>query len=181
MDGWFLRLVVSLYRALGGSLDRYRGLLPEPVLSVVTGQVLHGLIYLAAKSIMHRDVKPSNILVNSNGQIKLCDFGNGQGLDVFRLKYASGVSRELEASVTQTYVGSNAYMAPERVLHQTYDVKADVWSVGMSVVELATGVLPFEERNALTALELMQCIVYEQPPTLVGTNFSNEAQDFVAQ
>lgn len=72
---------------------------------------LQGLVYLQEMKIMHRDIKPSNILVNSEGAIKLCDFG---------------VSTQLQQSMTATFVGTNAYMAPERVQGKPYTVRSEV-------------------------------------------------------
>eukprot|EP00730_Choanoeca_flexa_P002922 TRINITY_DN1122_c0_g1_i1.p1 TRINITY_DN1122_c0_g1~~TRINITY_DN1122_c0_g1_i1.p1 ORF type:complete len:415 (+),score=90.63 TRINITY_DN1122_c0_g1_i1:133-1377(+) len=149
----------------GGSLDRY-AIIPEQVLGVILGEVLAGLDYLITLKIMHRDVKPSNILINTRGQIKLCDFG---------------VSRQLEKSVTATYVGTNAYMAPERVLHRPYDARSDVWSLGITAYELASGQQPYAQLGARSAIELLQCIVHEAQPSLDPEAFSAELQDFVSR
>lgn len=84
----------------GGSLDlilRRAGRIPEKFLGKITLAVLKGLSYLRDKhAIMHRDVKPSNILVSSNGEIKLCDFG---------------VSTELINSMANSFVGTRSYMS----------------------------------------------------------------------
>ena len=100
------------------------------VLGKITVAVLSGLIYLyESHRIMHRDIKPSNVLVNSKGAIKLCDFG---------------VSGELVNSVANTFVGTSTYMAPERIQGSHYTIKSDVWSVGLTVMELAIGRFPFD-------------------------------------
>lgn len=110
---------------------------------------------------MHRDIKPSNILVNSRGNIKLCDFG---------------VSSELVNSVADTFVGTGTYMAPERIQGSAYTVKSDVWSVGLTLMELAIGKFPFApdydangdrmDEGPQGILDLLQQIVMEPPPKL---------------
>ena len=84
----------------GGSLDlilKKAGRIPEDILGKITSAVLKGLSYLRDKhAIMHRDVKPSNILVNSGGEIKICDFG---------------VSGQLIDSMANSFVGTRSYMS----------------------------------------------------------------------
>ena len=134
------------------------------VLGKIAEAVLGGLTYLyGAHRIMHRDIKPSNILVNSRGYIKLCDFG---------------VSSELENSVADTFVGTGTYMAPERIQGSPYTVKSDVWSVGLTMMELAIAKFPFapdseangndgeEAAGPQGILDLLQQIVLEPAPKL---------------
>lgn len=120
-----------------GSLDNiYKqvGPIPEPILGKIAFAVVSGLTYLyEVHKIMHRDVKPSNVLLNSAGQIKICDFG---------------VSGELINSVADTFVGTSTYMSPERISGDPYTVKSDVWSLGITLVELALGRFPFSSDDA---------------------------------
>ncbi|XP_058794531.1 dual specificity mitogen-activated protein kinase kinase dSOR1 isoform X1 [Phymastichus coffea] len=115
----------------GGSLDlilKKAGRIPEPILGTITSAVLKGLSYLRDKhAIMHRDVKPSNILVNSAGEIKICDFG---------------VSGQLIDSMANSFVGTRSYMSPERLQGTHYSVQSDIWSLGLSLVEMAIGMYP---------------------------------------
>jgi mitogen-activated protein kinase kinase len=126
---------------------------------------------------MHRDIKPSNVLVNSKGQIKLCDFG---------------VSSELVNSVADTFVGTGTYMAPERIQGSPYTVKSDVWSVGLTLMELAIGKFPFtieaedgEEEEAggpQGILDLLQQIVLEPAPKLPKSDaFPQILEDIVSK
>lgn len=121
---------------------------------------LGGLTYLYTNHhIMHRDIKPSNILVNSRGGIKLCDFG---------------VSGELINSIADTFVGTSTYMAPERIQGDRYTVKSDVWSYGLSIMEMAIGKFPFSSSEGIEdgdcapagILDLLQQIVHEPAPKL---------------
>uniref|UniRef100_A0AAQ4RKP3 Dual specificity mitogen-activated protein kinase kinase 2 n=1 Tax=Gasterosteus aculeatus aculeatus TaxID=481459 RepID=A0AAQ4RKP3_GASAC len=167
--------------------------------------VLRGLAYLREKhQIMHRDVKPSNILVNSRGEIKLCDFG---------------VSGQLIDSMANSFVGTRSYMSPERLQGTHYSVQSDVWSMGLSLVELAIGRYPIpppepkelesifgraildgaegephantqrprppghgmDSRPAMAIFELLDYIVNEPPPKLPLGVFTNDFQDFVTK
>ncbi|KAI0269950.1 kinase [Gloeopeniophorella convolvens] len=117
-----------------GSLDgiyKRIGAIDLEVVATVAHAVLEGLTYLYdVHRIIHRDIKPSNILCNSKGQIKICDFG---------------VSGELINSIADTFVGTSTYMSPERIQGAQYTVKSDVWSLGISLIELALGRFPFSE------------------------------------
>ncbi|XP_071034738.1 dual specificity mitogen-activated protein kinase kinase 1 isoform X2 [Parasteatoda tepidariorum] len=194
----------------GGSLDlvlKKAGRIPEPILGKVTIAVLKGLNYLREKhQIMHRDVKPSNILVNSRGEIKICDFG---------------VSGQLIDSMANSFVGTRSYMSPERLQGTHYTVQSDIWSLGLSLVEMAIGRYPIPppEPKELAAVfgpkysasadqsespspssknrpssfylpygdgprimsifELLDYIVNEPPPSVPASVFSPEFKDLV--
>lgn len=119
-----------------GSLDgiyKKIGPIDIEVVGKVALAVLEGLTYLYdVHRIIHRDIKPSNILFNSKGQIKICDFG---------------VSGELINSIADTFVGTSTYMSPERIQGAQYTVKSDVWSLGISLIELALGRFPFADSD----------------------------------
>ena len=144
------------------------------VLGKIAEAVLGGLTYLwRTHRIMHRDIKPSNILVNSRGYIKLCDFG---------------VSSELEGSVAETFVGTGTYMAPERIQGAQYTVKSDVWSVGLTLMELAIGKFPFNNDSAdepggpQGILDLLQQIVLEPAPKLPKSDaFPSILEDMITK
>ncbi|XP_069481226.1 dual specificity mitogen-activated protein kinase kinase 5 isoform X2 [Ambystoma mexicanum] len=143
----------------GGSLDVYRKI-PEHVLGRIAVAVVKGLTYLWSLKILHRDVKPSNMLVDTRGQVKLCDFG---------------VSTQLVNSIAKTYVGTNAYMAPERISGEQYGIHSDVWSLGISFMEIQ------RNQRSLMPLQLLQCIVDEDSPVLPVGEFSEQFLHFITQ
>ncbi|KAI6216914.1 hypothetical protein M3Y99_01792500 [Aphelenchoides fujianensis] len=188
MDGLSLDIVV-----------RRHGRIAEPQVGRITYAVVNGLTYLYETwKILHRDVKPSNILVNSAGELKLCDFG---------------VSCTLIDSMANSFVGTRSYMAPERLTGGRYNVKSDIWSFGLSLVEMAIGRFPipvpsrreyarlfdvpvenirFEDPNyeeplndtggppiMMAIFELLDYIVNNQPPFLPQGVFSTDFVRFV--
>jgi len=148
----------------GGSLDsvyrevkRLGGRTGEKVLGKVAEGVLNGLTYLHGHRIMHRDIKPSNILLCRNGQVKLCDFG---------------VSGEFGTKGdADTFIGTSYYMAPERITGKSYTITSDVWSLGVTVLEVAQHRFPFpadgtEAQPKAGLIELLSYIVTQPIPKL---------------
>ncbi|KAM5230163.1 dual specificity mitogen-activated protein kinase kinase 7-like [Hipposideros larvatus] len=149
---------------------RMQGPIPERILGKMTVAIVKALYYLKEKhGVIHRDVKPSNILLDERGQIKLCDFG------------ISG--RLVDSKAKTRSAGCAAYMAPERIdppdpTKPDYDIRADVWSLGISLVELATGQFPY--KNCKTDFEVLTKVLQEEPPLLPGhMGFSGDFQSFV--
>lgn len=121
----------------------------EKVLGKISESVLNGLNYLHQQKIIHRDIKPLNILLDSHGNVKLCDFG---------------VSGEVVDSLATTFVGTQYYMAPERIQGKPYTVTCDVWSLGLTMLEVASCKFPFTvDSPQLGPIELLQLILEYEP------------------
>lgn len=106
-------------------------LLPEPVMAQFATQMTEGLAFLhKEKHAVHRDLKPANVLCNSYGQVKLSDFG---------------ISKQLETTgaVSLTQCGTTNYMAPERIRGEAYSYSADIWSLGLIILEGMCGGFPY--------------------------------------
>lgn len=100
-------------------------------------QVLKGLEHLHTNQMIHRDIKPANILVNSSGNIKLCDFG---------------MATLNENSMHCTVVGTTKYMAPERLRGLPYGRSSDVWSFGLVLLQCVTGKEPWSDVHSMVDL-----------------------------
>ncbi|KAF3014284.1 hypothetical protein E8E14_011683 [Neopestalotiopsis sp. 37M] len=160
----------------GGSIDKlYAGGIPENVLRKITYCTVMGLKELKDKhNIIHRDVKPTNILANSRGQVKICDFG---------------VSGNLVASMARTNIGCQSYMAPERISggalmaggasDGTYSVQSDIWSLGLTLIECAMGQYPYKPNQTSSIFAQLSAIVDEDPPDMPAEGYSATAVRFV--
>ncbi|KAF2740789.1 kinase-like protein [Polyplosphaeria fusca] len=162
----------------GGSMDKmYMEGVPEGVLRKITFSTVMGLKALKDEhNIIHRDVKPTNILINTRGQVKLCDFG---------------VSGNLVASIAKTNIGCQSYMAPERISSGgiaqaganpgggTYSVQSDIWSLGLTIIECALGRYPYPPETYNNIFSQLSAIVDGEAPDLPPEGFSEAARNFV--
>ncbi|KAG0330837.1 Protein kinase C signaling pathway involved MAPKK protein, partial [Podila humilis] len=171
MDGD--ELAICMEYCEGGSMEAvYKRVaekdlsISENVLGKISEAVLNGLIYLhQIHNVIHRDLKPSNIVVTMEGNVKLCDFG---------------VSGDLVNSLAETFVGTSYYMAPERIQGGKYPVQSDVWSLGLTLVEIAQLKNPFPSN--LAPFELLHYIVNQPVPSLPEDEaWSEPFRDFLRQ
>uniref|UniRef100_A0A8C7T0U0 non-specific serine/threonine protein kinase n=1 Tax=Oncorhynchus mykiss TaxID=8022 RepID=A0A8C7T0U0_ONCMY len=157
----------------GGAVDATmleldRGLI-EPQIQVICKQMLEALVYLHSIKIIHRDLKAGNILLTLEGDIKLADFGvSAQNTKTLQRR--------------DSFIGTPYWMAPEVVMCETmkdapYDYKADIWSLGITLIELAQIEPPHHELNPMRVLLK---IAKSEPPTLEQpSKWSREFKDFL--
>lgn len=165
LSGTKLCIVMDL--CAGGSMRTLikPGPLEDKHLSVILRELLVAISYIHSKGIIHRDIKAANVLITSEGHLRLCDFG-------------VAADTSLNSNKRMTMVGTPYWMAPEVITEgQSYTNKADIWSLGITMYELATGNPPYSDHEAMRAMVM---IAKSQPPRLEGLRHSALLKDVVA-
>lgn len=157
IDGRHPFLVMELIE--GGTLRELldeRGPMPPHAVAAVLGPVLGGLAVAHQQGLVHRDVKPENVLISDDGDVKIADFGLVRAI--------------AEAKITSTSVilGTAAYLSPEQVGTGDAGPASDVYSVGVLAYELLTGVTPFTGDTALAVAYQRMDHDVTPPSTVIG-------------
>jgi len=147
------------------------GPIPESVLVQISHKLLTGLYYIHKQlHIIHRDIKPLNILINTKGEIKITDFG---------------VSGKIENTIGKaiSFVGTVTYMSPERIKGTQHSANSDIWSLGLTILECALGYYPYTPPSSdggLTFFQLLEYIVQQPVPLPEADKFSADFCKFIS-
>lgn len=154
--------VTDLVKATKGNTLR------EEWIAYIAREILRGLAHLHQNKVIHRDIKGQNVLLTDNAEVKLVDFG---------------VSAQLDKTIGRrnTFIGTPYWMAPEVIAcdensEATYDNRSDLWSLGITAIEMAEGKPPLCDMHPMRALFL---IPRNQPPRLKSSKWSSRFQNFV--
>jgi len=161
-EAWMV-MELCAAKSLHAVMKTFKRGLTEKELACTLQQTLKGLAYVHAQKRIHRDIKSGNLLLQQDGRVKLCDFG---------------VAGELTSEAKRhTMIGSPYWMAPEIIDDAGHDEKADIWSLGITAIELCEMAPPRFSENAMRAVFLISS---SPPPTLTEPqNFSAELNDFL--
>eukprot|EP00924_Labyrinthula_sp_SR-Ha-C_P009325 augustus_masked-scaffold_2-processed-gene-20.41-mRNA-1 protein AED:0.08 eAED:0.08 QI:0/-1/0/1/-1/1/1/0/477 len=138
----------------------------ENNISYVTREMLKGLEFLHRNHRIHRDIKSDNILVSKSGEVKVGDLGNA-------------VTLTLEEKKRKTIVGTPYWMAPEVIRRKEYDTKVDIWSVGITVIEMCEKEPPYFDEEPMRAL--LMITTYEPAALLAPEEWSPELNAMLAR
>ena len=158
----------------GGNLsdmsEKFGGKLDERVVRLYTREILQGLKYLHENGIVHCDLKCKNVLVSPSGDVKLADFGCSKRANDLK---TNGVS-------SKSVVGTPLWMAPEVLRNEGFDFSADVWSLGCTVIEMATGRPPWDHEVSNPMAMVMKIACGNGTPRFPD-EFSEEGIDFLGK
>ncbi|XP_056389215.1 mitogen-activated protein kinase kinase kinase 19-like [Hyla sarda] len=157
----------------GGSLSsnlRQFGPLKEVLISKYTSHILQGISYLHRNRVVHRDIKGNNVMLMPNGVIKLIDFGCAKHLNSLSNNGTHG-------DMLYSLLGTPYWMAPEVISECGHGMKSEIWSIGCTVFEMATGNAPLAHMNGVQAM--CYIVVAKGPMPTLSDHLSGDAREFV--
>lgn len=139
-----------------------KGIRDEAIIATIIRETMNGLQYLHTNGKIHRDIKAGNILMDLQGEVLLTDFGVSANMK--------------KGQKNNTVCGSPCWMAPEVMQSLGHDTAADIWSLGITAIELAMGDAPLSQ---YTHMKVIRLILDQSPPTLPNSGWSPVFKNFV--
>lgn len=133
---------------------------PEERARFYAAEILLALEFLHKKHIIYRDLKPENVLLDTEGHVKITDFG---------------LAKDIKDGKTNTFCGTDEYLAPEIILNEPYNESVDYWALGVLIFEMLTGWPPWQDQNRKGLFEK----IVKQPVELIHKNISESAADLI--
>lgn len=152
-------------------LSKY-GALPEKTVKVYAKQILAGLIYLHENKVVHKDIKGANILVDGDGTVKLADFGCSTQFEKTLSNFDSFLANTIQGSIP--------WMAPEVVKETGYGRRSDIWSFGCTILEMATGKLPWSHYLFDNPVAVLMKIATSDEIPLIPETLSEDLKSFLS-
>ena len=157
------------------------GVFKEPVITAYLTQMLDAIQYLHTLGIAHRDIKPQNVLVSDAGLIKLSDFGCSVMWKVRSMQSACSLRHRRPSWVGEGAMGTVVYMSPEACRQELTGAESDIWSLGCTLLQMASGSLPWSEMEFDTPIAaFFHIATCTSPPAYVDT-LSSHGKDFLDQ
>lgn len=160
------------------------GGVPLPQLASIAYQMLWGLAFLHHENLLHRDIKPGNALLNTEGHVKLSDFGISADQGQRQMLLSNNTSENEDendnddAGLNTTLIGTWRYMSPERLRGKPYGTPSDVWSLGLVLLECAMGTFPFHD--VASPYELIETIAESTMEELIPISVDEDARELIA-
>lgn len=141
-------------------------------MKVYAKQILAGLIYLHENKVIHKDIKGANILVDGDGTVKLADFGCSSQFEKTLSNFDTFLAHSLKGSIP--------WMAPEVVKETGYGRRSDIWSFGCTILEMATGKLPWSHYQFDNPVAVLMKIALSDEIPLIPETLSDDLKDFLS-
>ena len=145
--------------------------MPEKTIKVYAKQILTGLKYLHANGVIHKDIKGANILIHQDGTVKLADFGCSSEIERTLTSGKNPMQNGLQGSVP--------WMAPEVVKETGYGRRSDIWSFGCTILEMATGKIPWSQLNLDNQVVLLMKIALSDEIPEIPDSLSEDLKGFI--
>ncbi|KAG8993622.1 pkb-activating kinase-like protein [Tulasnella sp. JGI-2019a] len=159
---------------------RRLGSFSSPLVKHYTAQLVDAIAYIHSMGIIHRDVKPENVLIDAERRLKITDFGSAKLLDDETMaKEGEEDGSNPQEQRSSSFVGSGLYVSPELLIHSLVSKSSDVWALGSIIFYMISGDAPFKSMSEYLTFEKIKTGSYAFPPNDSPEAFEPQAQDLI--